>query len=133
MSRPSREEAVMRSHRISAAHLVPWLVAAVLVSACASTGAESVGERSPEAVAAAAAEPGSSCETSIVIEAENSREGIAAEYRWLAEHYPGYQREEQSLIQCGEGDRMADLIEFRTTDGELRKVYFDITSFFGKW
>lgn len=73
---------------------------------------------------------GSSMATAIPIHAANEKAGVTAEYRWIAEHFPGYKRGPQSLLN-GNG-RFYDAIDITTTSGERRKIYFDITDYFGK-
>jgi hypothetical protein len=73
---------------------------------------------------------GTSMARAIPINAPNEKAGVAAEYHWIGEHFPGYKRGGQALLN-GNG-RYYDAIEIVTTSGEHRKIYFDITSFFGK-
>ena len=80
---------------------------------------------------AAAVRDGSSMDDAIVIDAADEQEGVRAEYRWIADHYPGYTRGSQALLSGG--GHMYDAIDFTTASGEHRKVYFDITGFFGKF
>jgi hypothetical protein len=56
-------------------------------------------------------------------------EGIQAERAWLDEHYPGSTIESQALLV---GPRAMDLLTISLPSGETRKVYFDISSYFGK-
>lgn len=55
--------------------------------------------------------------------------GVQAEYAWLAEHYPGYQMQDQGLLHLR--DHYYDLLQFRHA-GVVQRIYFDITDFFGK-
>jgi hypothetical protein len=73
---------------------------------------------------------GSSMANAIPIKAPNEKAGVTAEYHWIAEHFPGYKRGKQALLN-GNG-RMYDAIDITTTSGERRTVYFDITDYFGK-
>lgn len=74
---------------------------------------------------------GLSCESAVVIEAANTKEGIERENAWIRENYPGAKKEGQSLAQCN--DKPADAIHIRTADGNKVTVYFDISGWFGKW
>ena len=109
----------------------------VVVSAppAASTTAEETGPSvTPEPTVRGNGEQegdGSSCDQAVVIHADNESEGVRAEYAWLEQHYPGYQRKSQALIQCGE--RPADQLSIVTADGESIDVYFDISEYFGKF
>lgn len=62
--------------------------------------------------------------------AHSEGEGIAAEREWLDRHYPGAQITGQSLLV---GPPFMDLITISLPSGEEREVYFDISSYFGKW
>ncbi|PLX08835.1 MAG: hypothetical protein C0596_05945 [Marinilabiliales bacterium] len=55
---------------------------------------------------------------------------IAEEYEWLAKNYPGYKFIQQSLIF--EDGTPYDVLEFELKKGERKKIYFDISSFFGE-
>jgi hypothetical protein len=74
---------------------------------------------------------GSSCEARVLIHgAADGEAGVAAEYAWLKQKYPGHQVERQALGQCEQ--RPADVITIRTADGKELTVTFDISEFFGK-
>jgi hypothetical protein len=73
---------------------------------------------------------GTGCDDLVPIEAGNEVDGIAAEGRWLREHYPGWRKVEQALSMCGE--KPVDSIEIRDADGRAVRILFDISSFFGK-
>ncbi|GLQ98857.1 hypothetical protein [Dyella mobilis] len=73
---------------------------------------------------------GSSITNAIPIRAPNEQTGVKAEYHWIAEHFPGYKRGGQALLN--QNGRVYDSIEIITASGERRKVFFDITDFFGK-
>lgn len=55
--------------------------------------------------------------------------GIAAQRRWLNQHYPGARIKSQALL---EGPPFMDLITLQLPSGEERQFYFDISSYFGK-
>lgn len=74
---------------------------------------------------------GSSIDKAVVVKAANARAGVRAEYMWLAQNYPGYQRSSQSLLMPA--GKPHDLIEIQTSDGQAKRVYFDISAFFGKF
>ncbi|HTB06809.1 MAG TPA: hypothetical protein VK806_07630 [Bacteroidia bacterium] len=74
---------------------------------------------------------GSSYNNAVIIKATNEGDGIDAEYKWLADHYPGYKTEGQSL---NEHDKIPyDVLHIKTNDGQRKDVFFDISSYFGKW
>ena len=72
------------------------------------------------------------CESAVVIKAANSERGIAAERRWLAQHYPGHSDYAQELV-AGAPGRVYDVLTFRTREGQEASVCFDITAFYGHW
>jgi hypothetical protein len=73
---------------------------------------------------------GKSIETAVVVLAADEFTGVAMEYAWLEEHYPGYQRGAQAAHF--EGDKIYDVLSFKTADGTNMEIYFDITAFYGK-
>jgi len=75
---------------------------------------------------------GSSCDTAIVIKgAANTFQGIAAENRWLKEHYPDAEKVSTKTGDCP--DRITDVVGLRMPDGTLKLVIFDISEFYGRY
>ena len=73
---------------------------------------------------------GSSCRQAIVIGHANYREGgLMAMSQWLEQRYPGSHPKRQSAMNSA--GRHYDVVEFTTTQGEERTVYFDTTECFG--
>jgi|WetSurMetagenome_2_1015567.scaffolds.fasta_scaffold11907_4 hypothetical protein len=66
----------------------------------------------------------------LVVREKTESTGVAAEYRWLAAHYPGYEMNQQSLLL--EKGRPYDLLEIVDAGGSAHSVYFDISGFFGR-
>jgi len=64
------------------------------------------------------------------------RVGVAAERRWLDQHFPGYDIFHQALASTVVGSPCPatsyDIISFKLPSGERRGVTFDITEFYGK-
>ena len=102
------------------------VVSVVLALACSSSGQP---RPSLDAIRYSGG-TGTSCEDAVVIHAPDTSTGVAAEYLWLAHHYPGYTKLRQSVGRCGRG--VADSMQIETRDGEVLMVVFEITSFFGK-
>lgn len=73
---------------------------------------------------------GSTFEEAIVISSTDESAGVRDEYKWLAKHYPNYQMENQTLLE--HNGKAYDLLRFKTAEGQVREVYFDISAFFGK-
>jgi hypothetical protein len=70
-------------------------------------------------------------ETALLVNAVNEFEGVTAEYLWIDFHYPRHTLETQQLEFSG--DRPYDVMTLRAPNGTLKKIYFDIDSFYGVW
>ena len=73
---------------------------------------------------------GSSYEKAIVIQADNSEDGIDEEYVWLGKHYPDFKIIMQILSE--KNGRKYDELLIETLDGQGKTIYFDISNFSGK-
>ncbi|MFI5130444.1 MAG: hypothetical protein ACHQFX_10655 [Chitinophagales bacterium] len=73
---------------------------------------------------------GTSFENAIVIKVQTESAGVAEEFKWLAQSYPGYSTIRKT--QTVRGGKHYDIITFRTKDGAEKNAYFDTSSFFGK-
>ncbi|MEO8869358.1 MAG: hypothetical protein ABI357_00855 [Granulicella sp.] len=104
--------------------MVTAALTVALLGGCASTSMKGA------SALASAARDGSSLANAIVINAADESTGVAAEYKWIAERFPGYTRGQQALLN--EGGRFYDEIDFSAASGEKKKIYFDISNFFGK-
>lgn len=100
------------------------LLTTALLAGCASTPIQD------PASSSVAARDGSSVANAVIIRAPSEAAGVAAEYQWIAERFPGYTRKTQSLLQVR--GHFYDALEIVTASGEERTLYFDITDFFGK-
>jgi len=85
------------------------------------------------APAAAPPAPGKGRHDCVVIDAANEQAGLAAEGKWLHEHYPGWKKVGQALVVGADGKSRFDDVDILDAAGEKHTVCFDITSFFGKW
>jgi len=74
---------------------------------------------------------GLSYQSAIVIDAKSETTGVAKEYEWLKQQYPGYKLQKQSLNY--QGKKVYDVMKIKTEAGEDLEIYFDITKFFGKF
>lgn len=74
---------------------------------------------------------GSSYEKAIIINKNNEIAGIAEEYKWIANHYQGASNQGQGTMH--RNGRAYDIINIQTKTGEKKQVFFDITSFYGKY
>jgi len=68
-------------------------------------------------------------ETAVVVGTPSHRGGVALEYAWLREHYPGYNRGQQLVTGRIDGKRY-DVLEIQTQDERPVTIWFDITAFF---
>ena len=75
---------------------------------------------------------GSSCERAVIVNVRGWREGVAAEYQYLKEKFPGGHPDSQGLA-VGEDGRRYDVIEWIRADGNSVRVCFDINQFFGNF
>ena len=74
---------------------------------------------------------GSSFQKAIIIKEKTEGKGVDAEYDWLRQNYPGYKLKKQMLADNKKVPY--DIIEIVTADGQTKEVYFNISSFFGKF
>lgn len=93
------------------------VVLTLLLAACQSTSSHREGAGSSE---------GDGLTTESAVRVRN----IQAERQWLQKHYPGAEVKSQALLM---GAVPMDLITIQLPSGEEKKIYFDISSFFGKW
>jgi len=73
---------------------------------------------------------GDSFENAIVIKENNESSGVAAEYKWIAKHYPSWSVASQALTFHEK--KAYDIITIKKK-GNTKKIYFDISNFFGKF
>ncbi len=92
------------------------MIFAVLLVGCQSTSAGRAGAQSSNG-------DGLTAKTAVKVSS------VPAERTWIEQHYPGAKIESQSLLM---GAGPMDVIEITLTTGETRRIYFDISSFFGK-
>ena len=103
-----------------------------LATACSSTKHTTTSSSTTTAITpSTAGADGSSFEKAIVIQETSESTGVDAEYKWLSENYPGYKRGMQSLVTHEK--KPYDILAITTTDGVEKKVYFDISNYFGKF
>lgn len=116
--------------RVIAAVSCLVLLANLLASpAFSQSGAQSAeGSTPPQTVYSGG--DGSSCDNPVVINLTDWRKGVAAEYQYLEQKFPGGKRGRQALAKGPEG-RKFDRIEWVKADGSSVWVCFDINRFFG--
>lgn len=115
-----------------------YLLFLALALVCANCAAKDVAAASPQSSSSAdhairfSGGDGSSIEQAIVIEnAEGERDGVAAEYAWVRDKFPGFKFEGQGIVT--KDPKVYDRLEGTTAEGKKAEFYFDITLFFGKF
>ena len=114
--------------------MIGFILALVLIASSCSSGKKSSGSHPNSSVNSSvddAANDGLSYDKAIVIKEKTERKGIDAEYKWLRKHFPGYTLIRQSLNF--ENNKNYDVLSIKTSEGEKKDIYFDISNFFGKW
>ena len=114
--------------------VIPALIAfAVLFTSCSSTKKTTITAPGASGTTnvVSSSNDGSSYEKAIFIDKSNESDGVAEEYKWLREHYPGYTLIEQSLQH--KDQKSYDVMHIKTKEGDEKHIYFDITKFFGKF
>jgi hypothetical protein len=112
------------------------LIVLLLVSVVGCTTSQPSDSENPVAAASTAKVSfagghGADCADAVVIRgAKNESEGVKAEYEWIAREYPGSTRAGQGMGNC---KTIMDVVDITTSDGSKKRIYFDISSFFGKW
>ena len=106
----------------------------IVLLCCAAALVATAQSTPPKADAAAAAEQegrdGSSYKKAIIIVASNDTAGAAQESEWIRARYPGYRMGKQSTSFYD--GKSYDIVHFTDAHGVKHKVYFDITSFYGR-
>ena len=100
---------------------------ALVAAGCATSSRSEVSRRPSKPKTLYSEADGLSCETRVIIHARTEPGGIAAEYSWLGEKYPGYKMQGLSVGQCGAA--VDNLVSITTADGRTLVIHFDISSF----
>ncbi|MEO0136991.1 MAG: hypothetical protein ABIL86_05610 [candidate division WOR-3 bacterium] len=74
-------------------------------------------------------------EAIVILDASNHLEGVNAEYQYLAKRFGAQGKDWRLLTQrlIPHGGRQYDKIEIELADQTKKTIFFDITSFFGKF
>jgi hypothetical protein len=107
-----------------------FLALTLLTMAC-SPSRHSTTPSGTQQTASGSTQDGSSYANAVVIKEKSETVGVSAEYKWIGEHYPGYKTKMQAL-QNVKG-KPYDVLTIETADGVEKKLYFDISNFFGKF
>ncbi len=100
-------------------HVLAFTLGVALVACSASAVAQSA------KTSARSVRDGSSIAKAVVIDADNDAAGVAAEDRWLAEHYPAWHKVKQALL-VSKGHHYDEIV-IQDGSGNTKKVYFDIS------
>jgi len=74
---------------------------------------------------------GSSTTQAIILLDKKEADGVSAEYDYLKKTYPGYHFINETMIF--ENNRPYDKFQIKTAEGTDRMIYFDISSYYGKF
>jgi hypothetical protein len=109
-----------------------FLILVIFLGACSSSKKTTATKKVPSVTITQADvfKGGTSFENAVIMKVEREGAGVQEEYKWLAENYPGYANIKQSHIS--RGNRHYDIFRIRAKNGQLKDIYFDITSFYGK-
>lgn len=110
--------------------IFPILLTAFFIAGC-SAPKKATQQNNNSSTISDFSKDGSSFEKAILINEKSETPGIAAEYRWLREHFSGYIFLGQSLNMYKK--KPYDILKIKTTDGVEKTIYFDISKFFGKF
>lgn len=106
------------------------------VAAGPATDVESVKRKADSGNVTIGKGDGSSVDNAVVIEAKNENAGVAAEYEWIGKKY-GMRNADWVVTRqetLGAKGRHYDLLFVKiVATGEVMKIYFDITGFFGRF
>jgi len=102
----------------------------LFISACSSPKKTPVKEPAPTISRAERLRGGTSFSNAAVIKVKTERAGLDEEYRWLSTFYPGYELIRKT--QVTKSSRHYDILRIKTKEGEIKDVYFDSTSFWGR-
>lgn len=109
--------------------LIPLIVLAMACHSSKHTTTTPVGSAGQSS--ATGTQDGSSYENAVVIQEKREGPGVDAEYKWIREHYPGSKTGSQALVF--KNGKPYDILSIKTADGAEKKIYFDISNYFGKF
>jgi hypothetical protein len=98
------------------------VIALFVFASCASKKAAVVSVKSGD---------GSSFQKAVIINETSERKGVDDEYAWIRKTYPGAKNNSQALVYHDK--KPFDVLHITTANGKQLAVYFDISSFYGKW
>lgn len=101
---------------------VAFALSLLIFASCAST---------KKLAGTSAVQDGKSFETAVITTETHERQGVDAEYAWIKVKYPGAKTQGQAL--SSHDKKPYDIIHIITSEGTKLDVYFDISSFFGKF
>ena len=112
--------------------LIVLFIAIFVLVSCAGTKKTAAVKNAPsqKVTSTDVLKGGTSFENAIIIRVQTESAGVAEEFKWLGQSYPGYSTIRK--VQTSRGGKHYDIITFKTRDGIEKIAYFDITSFFGK-
>lgn len=110
--------------------LTSLIIAALSLSAC-STSSQSTATPAPSKIIASVnGVQKATLSDPVVIHANSEMQGVPMEYEWIRKNYPNSKPKGQALIE--QNGKVYDQIDIVTASGEVKSLFFDITSFYGK-
>ena len=107
------------------------VIMAIVLSSCSpAKKATSITETNTQVSSSQQAVDGLSYASAIVITETSETKGVHAEYAWIKAHYSDYTIKGQSLNYHDK--KPFDIINIQLSDNTERKLYFDISNFYGK-
>ncbi|SRR6266542_2662937 len=108
--------------------LILFFISSLLISC--STTKKLTNETARENISNSSGNDGTSYEKAIIINEKSEQKGIDAEYAWLRQNYPGSRLVRQALNFNKE--KPYDILTILSAEGVEKKIYFDISKFYGK-
>lgn len=107
------------------------VIMAIVLSSCSpAKKTTAITETNAQVSSTQQAADGLSYATAIVITETSETKGVHAEYAWIKAHYSNYTIKGQSLNYHNK--KPFDIINILLSDNTERKLYFDISNFYGK-
>ena len=110
--------------------IIALFIVSIILGACSTSKKTAPKRDVPTVTHADVLKGGTSFSNPVVIMMQSEREVLDEEYRWLAIIYPGY-----ALVRRTHNQRSSkhyDIVRIKTTQGDMKDVYFDSTHFWGR-
>jgi hypothetical protein len=105
-------------------------IVTLFITACSSPKKTPAKEPVPTVSRAETLRGGTSFSNAAIMQVKTEKAGLNEESKWLSTFYPGYELIRKT--QATRSSRHYDIFRIKTKQGEIKEVYFDTTSFWGK-